>query len=177
MRALIVLPFLLLAGCGNQAPETLNGQAVDAPAPSPRTADALQPGQWALTTRVTSLSGGNVTPEMRAQATTRSASYDSCIPADEAGTPDANFFMGGSTNECNYRDHQMADGKLRATIACNVTPGAVTATLDGTYDATTLKADATVTTTGMGGADTTQTAKLEARRLGECRGVEAQTKG
>ena len=59
MRVLLVLP-LLLAGCDSREAEPLNGQAVAAPAPDARTAGVLQPGQWALTTRITSIDGANV---------------------------------------------------------------------------------------------------------------------
>ncbi len=177
MRALIFLP-VLLAACGEGAPtsqapaargQARLGQEVARPVPSAATGDRLQPGQWTLTTRVRSVSGGNITPEMRQQITTRPAAYDTCIPADEARVPDANFFVGGSTNECKYGDHDMADGRLTATIACNATPGTVTTTMRGTYTATTLKAEATTVTSGTPEGDLKQTATLDARRIGECR--------
>lgn len=166
---LSVLPFLLLAACGERTPETPIGEDAPTPVASATTGDRLQPGQWTLTTRVRSVSGGNVTPEMRQQITTRPAAYDTCIPADEARVPDANFFVGGSTNECKYQNHDMANGRIRATIACNATPGTVTTNMRGTYSATLLEAEATTVTSGTPEGDIRQTATLEARRLGDCR--------
>lgn len=186
MRAIILLPFLL-AACGQSAPvpapessvvqaQGSLGQELAKPVPSTATGDQLQPGQWALTTTVKSVSGGNVTPEMRRQITTRPASYDTCIPADEARVPDANFFVGGSTNECRYSDHDMKDGRIAATIACNATPGTVTTTMRGTYTATTFEAEATTVTSGTSEGDITQRATLEARRIGECRAPQADVR-
>lgn len=173
---LAVLPLLLLAACGERTPKTPMGQDAPTPVASAGADDRLQPGQWTLTTRVRSISGGNVTPEMRRQITTRPAAYDTCIPADEARVPDANFFVGGSTNECKYRDHDMLGGRMTATIACNATPGTVTTTMRGTYTATLLEAEATTVTSGTPEGDITQTATLEARRLGDCRTAQADVR-
>ena len=184
MRALILLP-LLLAACGERGPETTNavatpetpmGEEAVTPVPDADTGDRLAAGQWSLTTRVKSVSGGNVTPEMRGQITTRPAAYDTCIPADEARVPDANFFVGGSTNECKYSNHDMKDGRIRATIACNATPGTITTTMRGTYTATTLEAEATTVTSGTPEGNITQNATLEARRIGDCRAPQADVR-
>ena len=181
MRVTILLP-LLLAACGQAAstPDASRAQT-DAPigtetakpVPSTATGDHLQPGQWTLTSRVKSISGGKITPEMRGQITTRPGAYDTCLSATQAGVPDANFFVGGSTNECKYSNHDMANGRLTATIACNATPGTVTTTMRGTYTATVLEAEATTVTSGTPEGDITQHATLEARRLGECRAPQA----
>jgi len=175
-RALALLPFAILAACDQQpatpAPkvgtvQTPVGVKVDRPAATSQ--DQLTPGQWELAGTTKSITGRKITAEMRMAMVGKTAAYDSCIPADEAGLPDANFFAGGSTNECKYTDHDWKNGKLSATIACNATPGAITMTMNGTYDATTMVADATMITRGAEGADVTQNVVLRARRLGECR--------
>jgi len=175
------LPLLLVLAACNQAPasapaaqasvpgtaNTPVGTAVDRPSATRQ--DILSPGQWELAQVTRSITGGNVTPEMRTAMVGKTVAYDACIPADEAAAPDANFFAGGSTNECKYTDHDWKNGKLSATIACNATPGAITMTMKGTYDPTTLVADATMKTRGAEGGDITQNVQLKGRRLGACR--------
>ena len=173
------LPFLLLLAACNQAPASAPEAQASAAAPAPvgtpvdrpsaTRQDVLTPGQWELAQVTRSISGGNVTPEMRAALVGKTVAYDACIPADEAAAPDANFFAGGSTNECKYTDHDWANGKLSATIACNATPGTITMTMAGTYDPTTMVADATMVRTGAESGDITQKVQLKARRLGACR--------
>lgn len=177
IRALAFVPFALLAACDRQPaapPPAANGSAetpvgVKVDRPDATRQDILTPGQWELASTTRSLSGGQVTPEMRAQMVGKTVAYDSCIPPDEAMLPDANFFAGGSTNECKYTDHDWTNGKLSATIACNATPGAITMTMNGRYDRTTMVADATMTTSGADNADVTQNVQLKARRIGDCR--------
>lgn len=176
-RAVLLTPFALLAACeqqpaapaptANVAAGTPVGTAVDRPAATRQ--DVLTPGQWELTSTTRSVSGDNVTAEMRSQMVGRTAAIDACIPADEAARPDANFFAGGSTNECKYTDHDWKNGKLSATIACNATPGAITMRMRGTYDPTTLVADATMSTTGADSGNIEQSVQLKGRRLGECK--------
>jgi len=174
------LPLLLVLAACNQQPaapvvqvpadgtvQTPVGTAVDRPAATRQ--DILTPGQWELAQVTRSITGGNVTPEMRTALVGKTVAYDACIPADEAAAPDANFFAGGSTNECKYTDHDWKNGKVSATIACNATPGTITMTMNGTYDPTTMVADATMTTRGAESGDITQNVQLKGRRLGVCR--------
>lgn len=175
------LPFFLVLAACNQQPaaapvaqasaegtiQTPLGTAVDRPAATRQ--DILTPGQWELAQVTRSITGGNVTPEMRTALVGKTVAYDACIPAEEAAAPDANFFAGGSTNECKYTSHEWKNGKLSATIACNATPGAITMTMNGTYDPTTMVAEATMTTRGAEGGDITQNVQLKGRRLGVCR--------
>ena len=172
------LPLLLVLAACDQPPaaapvaveasaQTPVGTAVDRPSATRQ--DILTPGQWELASVTKSISGGNVTPEMRTALIGKTMAYDACIPADEAAAPDANFFAGGSTNECKYTDRDWKNGKLSANIACNATPGAITMTMRGRYDPTTMVADATMTTSGADGGDIVQAVQLKGRRLGECR--------
>jgi len=174
------LPLLLVLAACNQQPaapiaqapadgtvQTPVGTAVDRPAATRQ--DILTPGQWELAQVTRSITGGNVTPEMRTALVGKTVAYDACIPADEAAAPDANFLAGGSTNECKYTDHDWKNGKLFATIACNATPGAITMRMNGTYDPTTMVADATMSTTGADSGNIVQTTQLKARRLGACK--------
>ena len=176
------LPALLLLAACDQAPATAPtvqaaaatvvaqapiGTAVDRPAAT--RADVLTPGQWELASVTRSIRGANVTPEMRGALVGKTVAYDACIPPDEAAAPDANFFAGGSTNECKYTRASWTNGKLDAGIACNATPGAIAMTMKGTYDPTTLVADATMTTSGADGGNIVQAVRLKGRRLGACR--------
>lgn len=173
------LPALLLLAACNQPPSTPQAQQAAGAAPAPvgtrvdapaaTRQDILTPGQWELASTTRSVSGANVTAEMRKATVGKTAAIDACIPTDEAALPDANFFAGGSTNECKYTDHDWKNGKLSATIACNATPGAITMRMTGTYDATTLVADATMTTSGAEGGNIEQSVQLKGRRLGQCR--------
>ncbi|CAA9493248.1 MAG: hypothetical protein AVDCRST_MAG91-654 [uncultured Sphingomonadaceae bacterium] len=63
----------------------------------------MTPGQWELASVTKSISGGNVTPEMRTALVGKTMAYDACIPADEAAAPDANFFAGARRTSANTR--------------------------------------------------------------------------
>lgn len=178
-RAALLLPFVLIAACEQQPaappPPTVAAGTVQTPVgtavnrPSATRQDIITPGQWELASVTRSVSGDNVTPEMRAAMVGKTAAMDSCIPADEAALPDANFFAGGSANECKYTNHDWKDGKLSATIVCNGNAGANTMQMSGTYDATTLVANATMKTSGADSGHVSQSVQLKGRRIGECR--------
>lgn len=147
--------------------QTPVGTAVDRPAAT--RLDTITPGQWELASVTRSVSGDAVTAEMRTALVGRTAAIDACIPASQAGRPDPNFFTGGSANECKYERAEFANGKLSATIACNGNAGTTTMQLAGTYDATTMVADAQMRTRGADSGNMTQSVQLKGRRLGECR--------
>ena len=90
-------------------------------------------------------------------------------PRRRGRRPRRELLRGGSTNECKYTDRDWKNSKLSANIACNATPGAITMTMRGRYDPTTMVADATMTTSGVDGGDVVQAVQLKGRRLGECR--------
>lgn len=176
------LPFLLvLAACDAQPTATTQtaataangtvqtpvGTAVDRPAATRQ--DSITPGQWELASVTKTVTGDAVTPEMRTALVGRTAAVDSCIPATQAARPDPNFFTGGSANECKYTQAAFANGKLSATIACNGNAGTTTMQVGGTYDATTLVADATMRTSGADSGNMSQSVQLKGRRIGECR--------
>lgn len=179
IRALPLL--LILAACGTQptatAPvatvpangivQTPVGTAIDRPSATRQ--DSITPGQWELASVTRTVTGDTVTPEMRTALVGRTAAIDTCIPASQAARPDPNFFTGGSANECQYTQAEFANGKLSATIACNGNAGTTTMQLGGTYDATTIVADATMKTDGAESGNMSQSVQLKGRRIGECR--------
>ncbi len=155
------------ATVANGTVQTPVGTAVDRPSATVR--DTIAPGQWELASVTRAVEGDNVTPEMRTALIGRTAAVDTCIPAGQAARPDPNFFTGGSANECKYTQATFANGKLNATIACNGNAGTTTMRLGGTYDATTMVANATMKTDGADSGNMSQSVQLTGRRIGECR--------
>ncbi|HZF43858.1 MAG TPA: hypothetical protein VEZ48_10665, partial [Sphingomonadaceae bacterium] len=84
------LPLLLVLAACNQAPasapaaqasvpgtaNTPVGTAVDRPSATRQ--DILSPGQWELAQVTRSITGGNVTPEMRTAMVGKTVAYDAC---------------------------------------------------------------------------------------------------
>ena len=167
-RSLMILPLATLAAC-EQPQATATPKNAERPQAT-RAADTnlLQPGRWETKTRIDYVDKAGLTDESRNQIQNQESALDQCLPETEARRPDANFFAGGDGSECEYKRFAMQRGSLDAVMSCTATPGSIELSVTGTYTRTRYSLDATAATTGVPGAPSRTTAKLEGSWLGPC---------
>ena len=124
MRALALLPLLFAASCGDGAAEN---KAVPA-------AEALAPGQWALTSQVTLFRKAD---QGRARIDTpvgTSATQSLCV-APGGRLPTELFSGDGFT--CGYTSYYVRGGHANVSLDCHREglTGNILMTVDGTFDA------------------------------------------
>lgn len=172
----LALPLAALAACGQEPQGSVaeeNKERAEAAA-APADPDALIPGRWETKSSIGSVSNSGLTAEGRGQVAAQESALDQCLEPEEARRPDANFFVGGDSGECEYTKLVMAEGRLDATMSCTATPGSTTITLAGVYTPISYELDASATTAGTGGAAQTTTARLSGTWLGPCGDPDAQ---
>ncbi len=109
MRAFILVPLLLAAGCGGggEAPKKQEEA----------TATQLDAGQWELATEVTQFKkSDNGTPKIQA-AVGDKETRSICIQAADVQKPQPAMFS-AEGDDCTYRDFYMSGGRLSATVTC-----------------------------------------------------------
>jgi len=77
---------------------------------------AFQPGQWETTVQVTRMTVPNM-PEGSSPPTPPPTTVRSCLTAEQARQPNANFLTGsGENGGCTSQNFTMADGRISGTI-------------------------------------------------------------
>lgn len=130
----------------------------------------LQPGQWEMTTQMTSMSSGQ--QKLPAEAM-KPVTVSSCITADQVAKPQPTLFT-ASKGSCKYDSFYMANGILNFTMKCEQPGSSVASTTQGTFTSTTMDAEVQMVTYT---ADTqmNMSAKLSGRRVGECTAAPPET--
>jgi hypothetical protein len=162
MRALGFVPLIVLAACsGSSQPPK---EKAEAPA-----AEQLQPGQWEMTTEVTSLTKADQgTPRINTPAGTRLSS-SVCVPPAAAKKPPPALFA-TREDSCTYKDFYMSGGRLNASLDCKRRGlnGQVGMNVNGSYTATTIEGTVGITTYLATDGDVRIESRLTGRRTGEC---------
>jgi len=138
---------------------------------------SLQPGQWDMTMRFTSIEVPGA-PEaavapmrtMLSQPQTRS----NCVTPEQAANPGGNLLSpDGDSSRCNYTENTFSGGVIRMRGSC--TPprgGQAQISLDGTYTATTIDAQLTSEVQAPPGTQGPQMVRMAGamtgRRTGDC---------
>lgn len=170
-RTAIILPFIILAGCGQKqetATKAESGSASSAAA-APIT---FQPGKWQATSELVSMEVPGMPPQIAKANVGQKTSFESCMTAEQAAKPPSDFFThNDATTRCTTENFAMAGGKLDATMVCEdrKTPGKMTMTLKGDYRPTSYTATMTMVRDGApAGGNMKITAKTSGKRVGEC---------
>ena len=156
MRGLIVGPLCLLAACSGGDGE----KAEEAP-------DALQSGQWEITSEVSDFrSTDKATPALKAAAGDKTAAL-ACIEAGKEDEPPAAMFAGVGY-ECEYKDRYISGGRLNLSLECDreALEGKVMVSVQGTYKADSFEGTATATSFLPGDGDFVMNSKVTGRRTG-----------
>lgn len=133
------------------------------------------PGRWESTIKVEKLDLGQMPPQVRQvieQELGKERKLISCLTAEEAGKPDADFFGGDKSGDCTYDTYDVTGGRLNVEMSCKTGKGVQKVRLNGTYSADTYSM--TMSTSGDAGLGQPMlmTMNIASRRTGACTGDE-----
>lgn len=150
---------LLLAGCGGGGDEA-NTAAPAAPAAK------LEPGQYEVTSTVTSFrSTDGTTPLVTAKAGDVITSQ-ACVGAD--GKPPPELFA-AKGDQCQAQNAYFRNGRMNLPLDCTREgAGKVMSEVTGKFTADSLEGATTVTSFFSGSGDYELRADIKGRRVGEC---------
>jgi hypothetical protein len=157
MRALALVAIALVAGCGEPPAEN---QAAPAAA-------ALAPGQWELTSEVTSFrKTGQGSPRIETPVGTR-ATQSLCVGA---GRELQSAFFAGEGHRCSYGAYYVRNGRVNVTMGCtrDGVDGTITIAAEGTFQANSVEFRRNMTTTLTAGGNVAAEARVTGRRTGDC---------
>ena len=158
MRALAFIPLLVLAGCGEAAPENKA---------APAAAASIAAGQWELTSEVTSFdTADDGAPKINTPAGTRTVE-NVCVGAE--GRPPTALFS-GSGYDCEYGTYYVRNGRANVTLDCRRPglQGSVQLAVDGTVEAEEFEFTRDIRTNLVTDGDVTIAARVTGRRTGDC---------
>jgi hypothetical protein len=166
----IILPLLLLAGCGEK-PESAENDGATAPAPLAAKPVTFLPGKWQATSELVKMEVPGMPPEMAKANVGQKTSFEHCITAEQAAKPPSDFFTNAKQTDCTSKSYSMAGGKLSATMVCvdQKTKTNMTMTMQGDYHPDSYTAMMTMVTDGMpNGGEMKITATTSGKRVGDC---------
>lgn len=177
----LIVPLLLLGGCGNEPEVSARNASADEVAQQVRAAGGnaafVRPGKWESRVQITAFEMPGAPPEMASamRGMHQSAQvHTSCLTPEQAKRPKEDFFAGAGKN-CRYHHFDMSAGKIDAMMQCSGEGMAQTMTMQGTYGPDdysmqmSVKADAGEAPQG----GMTMKMKVDAKRVGECDGKTA----
>lgn len=167
MRALIVIPLCLAAACSGGGAEKKAEEA----------ADALQAGQWEISSEVSDFrSTDKATPALKAAAGEK-ATAAACIEAGNEDKPPAEMFAGVGY-ECEYKDRYISGGRLNLSLECEreALEGNVMVSVEGTYKGDSFEGTSTATSFLPGDGDFVMNSKVSGRRTGPTCAAPAEDK-
>jgi uncharacterized protein DUF3617 len=197
-RRAAALAALLLVGCGGQNRNRNDANAANeggrAAAPAPRDpvaedagslagnlrARILQPGDWELTSQMTSVEAPGAPPEsveqMRANLPNQRQTQRQCLTQEEAANLARNLLgRNAGSQGCEFSDTTFTGGVVRIIAACRAPDGsaAMSLSVEGEFTATRLNSVMRIEVTGPNTTgDGTQTVRMAGtmtgRRLGPC---------
>ena len=163
MRAMALLPLLLVTACGGGGSQT-NNTAVAATAEPP---ERLPAGQWELSSEVTRFTKADSgAPRINTPVGTR-ATVSVCV--GQGDRPPAELFMEAGYN-CRFDNDYVRNGRLNATLQCRRggLDGVVGVSSDGDFTADTLSYNRNVRTILAGDGDVVIDQRVTGRRTGDC---------
>jgi hypothetical protein len=162
MRALVLLPLLVVAGCGGDGGPQANNGAAAAAAPV-----SLPAGQWELASEVTAFTkADNGRPKIDTPVGTRAA-VSVCVGAG-AQAPAELFTEAGY--DCSMGNYYARNGRLNVSLLCQRSglEGSIPVTVDGNFTADTLDYTRNVRTVLTTEGDVTIDSHVTGRRTGPC---------
>jgi hypothetical protein len=179
--SLIALP---LAACNSGGPivtaTNASGAEVSAKvAAATGNGEMVQPGRWEGTTVIADMKMPLLPADQQASLAGKMGKPDklvSCVTPEEAKANKA-FFTGSDDKSCKYDHFTMSGGKLDAAMSCAQADGKMSATLTGTYSATSYHMTMASSTEGRKDnpyGTMSMKVTVDAQRVGECRGTESK---
>lgn len=137
--------------------------------------DGIEPGEWEFTTTVDEVSAPGAPPELQAQmqATTPPRNVQTvCVTPEEARNPDGGMFAPQGNEDCENIDFSMTGGRIAMEATCRAPgmpgSGAMTMTMNGTYDRTSFNADMDMEMADTPVGTMTMSGAMTGEHKGEC---------
>lgn len=126
-------------------------------------AQAVQPGEWSMTSKILSIQGQRLPPAM-AQAMMEPKTNQACVTPEQA----AKGFAGTMHNadDCSSQRMTINGGMLDAEVICKDVTGTRSMHLHGPYSSNAYNLTAQISTAGA--RPTNMTISMVAKRLGAC---------
>jgi len=134
--------------------------------------DTIQPGQWEMTTRFTTVEAPGM-PEAALKAMqsqiSQAQTHSSCITPAQAANPGGDMMKsGGGGQGCQVRDSTFSGGNISVHTSCpGPGGGSMSMSWEGNYTATTMEGRFTTAIEG-GPQNMRMVGTLTGRRTGEC---------
>ena len=136
--------------------------------------DKLKPGMWALEFTVTTIDAPDAPPVLRAPLEAlkgSTQSYRHCLPADQAGKPDPEFFGNDSAHDCSYDKFSQSGDFTTISMTCGASGGRKARTdLQGTLNPTDFDLSMANQVLNSPNGQIKLAGKLTGKRVGECGG-------
>ncbi len=126
----------------------------------------MQPGQWQFHINVTSFDMP-AAPPAAAAAFKKPVATTRCITPAEAQSGPLEMMKKRDGWQCTFRRQSMTDGKFDAELVCDRPDNTVTATIAGSFSATTLAM--TIASEQTGERPVKMTTVTTAERVGDCK--------
>lgn len=168
-RATAMAATLLLAACGG-------GGSGDAPAKDDTPPATLTPGEYEVSSEIISLASTDQTTPATSLKQGETAVVKACVAKD--GTPDP-ALLGEAGDKCEATTSYISNGRMNIQLKCTRKghPGQVMPTFDGKYTLDGFSGDAQALTYFVGDGDYRYTAKVTAKRTGDCPPADAAAAG
>ena len=145
----------------------------------------IRAGQWRVTGTMEEINVPGMPPEAQAQmkrimGQVQNASYEYCVPPEEAKRPQGKMFTGKDDGSCRYEHFTMGGGKFDAAMQCQGEGRSQVTkmTMNGTYSPDGYQTRVTMNVEGGPQGSMSMKMHSEARRIGECSaGKKEEAKG
>lgn len=192
--AVLAASLVALSGCSNERDEGQPDAATDSAADTAITAepatpkesaanrealteavtDTLKPGLWALDFTIAAIEAPDAPEVLRKplQALKGSTqSYRHCLPADQAGRPDPEFFGNDGAQDCSYDSFSQSGDFATISMTCGAANGRRARTdMQGTLGETSFDLSMANEVLGSANGKIKLAGKLTGKRVGDCEG-------
>lgn len=177
MKASFLVAPLLLVGCNDHAVDVKDAKPSEVAA---KVADAggamkIRPGEWSYRTKIEKFDMPGLPPAAAAAMQKAHAGADirACLTEADVAKPDAKTF-GAVDKSCKFDRFSMDGGKISYEMTCKPAGGGeMRAKVDGTYGADSYAMTMqSQTAVPGGGPGMSMLAKIDGKRVGECKAKE-----
>lgn len=176
-----VLALVALTGCNSEPSVELENASVSEVANKVAEANAnsfIRPGRWESKAAVEDVSIPGMPPEAAAKMkgmTGMDRVQTSCVTAEQAKRPSADFFA-GADQACRFDRFAMGNGKIDAVMKCERQGMSQLVQMAGTYSENTYSMVLNSSGGPAGaGEGMKMRLRIDAKRVGECDGSEAKS--
>jgi hypothetical protein len=171
MRAIVLMPALLLAACNSSPTITAtNATGAEVAQKVEAAGDAginLTPGRWEGTATISDVTMPGAPAALAEKMKVEMSGgepFATCLTPEEAKRPRERFFSGRGEGGCLYKNFTMGGGKIDAVMEC---PAGASVTLNGTYAAGRYTMAVDTRAKGMSMKMT-----MDSKHVGPCKGDE-----